>query len=365
MTPASVINCLGNNFGTVHHPQPSLLFSRKIVCCMFYCQTVKMNSLHFQMWSIFKRQKPEGANVVKKVPAEILDLIFDLLSTADQICFALTCKSLHSYCLARLTVQNKRFSQLVPTEVRPALFRNMDAENRPRVQLVCRLQNRRWRYCDVCWKLHRPSAWRWPLTKRQSLSKNWLCRQYAGRVELCPCLTITFPDLHHLIETVKHAEQQSARCRYYNGLVKNSKERYRLLQHACTFKKHPAAHLRVTTSFVWDNERELLQVESRYKFDLEIQSFSRKESQFTGIKTPLRYSRRSIKKWLLHFFDEAGSNFSGWHRCLASAELSHPDKNRHKEDHSCNSWVLTITIWRELGSAKWLDLVWLLNSHRS
>lgn len=333
------------------------------------CQTVKMNSPHLHMWPVFKRLNAQGGDTIKKVPAEMLDLILNLLSTADKICFALTCKSVYSHYLACLTAQNKQFSKLFPTEARPALFRNRDAETLPRVQLVRRLQNKRWRYCDVCWKLHRPSAWRWPLIKRQSRSGNWLCRQYAGRVEFCPCLTITFPDLHHLIETAKHARQHPAPYKYYNGLVRKSKDSYEILQHVCTFENHSAAHLRVTTSFLWNTERELLQVKNHYKFDLEIQTFSPKELQFTGIKTPLRYSPRSIKKWLRHFFDEAGSSFSGWHRCVASAELSHPDKNVDKEDHNCNSRVLTITIWRELGSGEWSDkcpdLVWLLNSLRS
>jgi hypothetical protein len=180
--------------------------------------------------------------------------------------------------------------------------------------------------------------------------------QYAGRVELCPCLTITSPNIHYLIGTINLAEQFPEQSRYYNGLVKNLNDGYGSLQHICMFQKHPAAHLRIATTFYWDKDREILQVRSQYKFELEIQTFSQKELQFTGINAPLRYSHKSIKKWLQRFFDEAGCSFSGWHRvCSISAELSHSDKNGHKEGHNCNSRILRITIWRELGSGKWPD----------
>jgi hypothetical protein len=293
---------------------------------------------------------------------EVVNALFKVLPPADQICFALSCRSLYNQFLAFLRAQNQWAFQLCPLGKRPALFRNIDSETRPRTDLLRRLENKRWRYCSGCWKLHPRSAWRIPLSKKQLLFQKPYCMPYAGRVDLCPCMTITFPDLDHLIGTLKIARQGYARTHYYDGLLENIDRVSGTLRHDCTFKSHPAANVHVITTLNWDYKRKRLIATSQYEFELDLQAFSQRHLHFVGINTSLLCSRRNIKTWLRRFFNEAGSSFSGWRKsCLVDASLSHHDA---KEPKSEDVRMLTITTSRKLGSGQWPDLTWMLSSRR-
>lgn len=186
-------------------------------------------------------------DVQKRVRAEVVISILKILAPPDQICFALTCKCLYNIFLEFLRVQNKFPCQLCPLgRRRPAIYRNIETERKPRTHLLRRLENGRWRYCPGCWTLHPRSSWHLPLNKTQMLLKKPFCMPYAGKVDLCPSLTASFPDLYNLIGTIKIAWLAHARSYYYEGLL----ERVRgTLRHECSFGEHPFADVRVITTF--------------------------------------------------------------------------------------------------------------------
>ncbi|KAH8697091.1 hypothetical protein BGW36DRAFT_358904 [Talaromyces proteolyticus] len=176
---------------------------------------------------------------------------------------------------------------------------------------------------------------------------------------------MSFPDMDHLIGTIKIAKQGYARTHYYDGLLENVDRVCGTLRHDCNFEDHPSANVHVITMLDWDYERGRLMVVSQYEFELELQAFSQRSLCFTGIKTPLLCSRKNIKTWLRRFFGEGGSNFSGWRKsCLVDASLSHCVITGLEADQNENARILTITVKRQLGSGKWPDLIWMLNSRR-
>lgn len=148
---------------------------------------------------------------------------------------------------------------------------------------------------------------------------------YAGRVDLCPCLTVSFPDVDHLIGTIKIAKQGYAQTHYYGGLVENIDRVCGTLRHECAVEDHPSsANVRVITMFDWDHQKERLIITSQYEFKLELQAFSQRKLWFTKIRIPLLCSRKNAKTWLRRFFKEASSNFSSWNKsCLVGASLCH------------------------------------------
>lgn len=307
--------------------------------------------------------KHDRVDIMRRLSPEVVNAILELLAPPDQICFSLSSKFLYSHFLVVLLAENKWPFQLCPFKRRPVMSRNIDTETQPRTHLLRQLENRRWRYCSECWKLHRRSAWHYPLSRKQRLFLKPFCMPYAGKVELCPCLTISFPGMDHLIGTIKIAKQGYARTYYYDGLLENVDRVCGILRHDCTFQDHPAANVRINTTFDWDYESQMLIVMSGYQFELELESFSQRCLRFTGIKTPLFCSRKNTQTWLRRFFDEAGSSFSGWHKsCLDDASLSHNDIKGLKTVQSENGRILTITVKRKLGSGKWSDITWLLNS---
>ena len=78
-----------------------------------------------------------------KIPAEIVEIIFQLLSDLDRACLALSCKRLHASCIS----YNRQHGISVLSTL-------------PRTLLLRRLQNERWVYCNRCQNLHQYSRWR-------------------------------------------------------------------------------------------------------------------------------------------------------------------------------------------------------------
>lgn len=93
---------------------------------------------------------------------------------------------------------------------------------------------------------------------------------YAGEVEICPCLTISFLDKPALIEACKHASKQvHDGCRYYsnNALFHGgSKENQGGLWHDCAFTHHPFMEAKIETSFWYDEKTRTLRVETFCRF---------------------------------------------------------------------------------------------------
>lgn len=89
-----------------------------------------------------KRQWPN-------IPPQIVIYIFSILYCGDAICFALSCK----YTLAYYLAIRARYGNTMPVTPRP-MFLGVEVIPWARVDLLRRLQNSRWKFCNQCWILH-------------------------------------------------------------------------------------------------------------------------------------------------------------------------------------------------------------------
>lgn len=318
----------------------------------------------FMIRSIFC-QYQSRSYVLLKIPPEIVGIILALLPIPDQICFSLSCKYLYECFCFILEARGIRLPWLIPPEKRPILCSRPNIEQRPRIQLLRQLENSRWRYCSECWRLHPRSAWHNPRSIRflslkmhnspyQPLDSRG-CMPYAGEVDICPCLTITFLDKLRLIETIKSARQRDPNERQYyytNMLYHPSAGRLRkYLGHSCMFMNHPLAKVPIRTSLWLEGGTQNLCVTNCYHF---------KVLQESSNKTPLigPQKDKDFAKWLTQFFDEAGLTLSGWHEdgyfSLPSCELRIVKPNNEPD-------FFQIEVVRYLGNGEWPDRMWNLN----
>ena len=197
-----------------------------------------------------------------------LRLVFFLLSTQAGTSAAslkegsLGCKYTFACFHSFIKLHGKQISQLLPPIRRPIPCSN--AMEWPRIQLLLRLENDRWKFCSQCWSLHPHSKWR-ALQSTWKLHQKSFCSEchppgaqkcylpgaqkcflpYAGDVDICPCLSITFHEKLHLIEACKSADTAASHeheYSYANILRPSSLDNLRRgLSHKCTFADHPSA----------------------------------------------------------------------------------------------------------------------------
>ncbi|KAJ5965602.1 hypothetical protein N7481_012316 [Penicillium waksmanii] len=143
---------------------------------------------------------------------EIMERIFPNLPYADQVCFALSCKTTFACFKKFLALQNKTIRDILPHEYRS--FLNFTYLPQPKTELVRRLENTRWKFCPQCLRLQQHSALRalksklilhLPLSSldipQQSPRR---CSQlYAGEADVFPGLSITVRDKLDLIRALQ------------------------------------------------------------------------------------------------------------------------------------------------------------------
>ncbi|KAH8691193.1 hypothetical protein BGW36DRAFT_48401 [Talaromyces proteolyticus] len=294
--------------------------------------------------------------LVQRIPTELLDIIFGFLPIQDQICLALSCKSLYLYFRSLLRDENLQLSQLLPSAPRPILCTKTDVrKNGRRIQLVQRLENRNWKYCSGCWKLHRRPAW--ITLDWRDLSQKPLCRAFACKVDICPCMTITFKDMQDLIGTIKATKRSEDTPKvYFNGNAYRPRKKgfYPAFQHDCVYTDHPFAYVKIATMFSWDDKDEFLEVRSYYTIQILTERFLQTPDSL-GIKTPLICPHKNLREWLKRFYAEAGSNFSGWHRGITFGKSS---CNCRKTELGDSPQFFKTSIGRILGGDKRPNGIW-------
>jgi len=132
-----------------------------------------------------------------RIPSEMVALILTFLSTPDQICFSLSCKYVLNCFRSSLKAQGMQLAQLLPPEEHSIICPNVGTK--PRIHLLRRLENDRWKYCCECWTLHpqstlkthqEPYCFQCQTIHGQNCSNHGICMAYAGEVDICPCLTV-------------------------------------------------------------------------------------------------------------------------------------------------------------------------------
>jgi F-box domain len=317
-----------------------------------------------------------------KIPQEIVAVILTHLSTSDQICFALTCKSFYNYYI-RLFLATQGIqvdlSRLIPAKQREAqLYRNTHIQNEPWIQLLKQLENRRWKYCCGCWRLHQRSAWRRPslITTTPTTES---CMPYAGTQDICPCLTITYTDKIHLINLLESVRKRESTTRvyYYDKILYHPVADFgpTCVGHQCILTdQHPLAHVGIHTLIDWDREGDKLRVRSRYTFSdstqnkefLQRQNSSNKSSSPqvvqrapSAIQTSLMCPHKRTRKWLGQFFKESGIVFSGFsliYMRVGNNQKCHCGKAKKGRYRSYDG--LSIFVQQDMGGIKWLGKAW-------
>jgi hypothetical protein len=132
------------------------------------------------------------------LPECLLRDIFELLQPVDQACLSLSCKLLlylfgsvlkrEEFCFPRLL--HIRFPRLC-----------LNKPSIPRNQLLVRLEDARWRVCGACLRLHPRKEFPKSSLKKPPLQRR--CMTYAGIVDLCPCLSLTFRDRARIVKLLK------------------------------------------------------------------------------------------------------------------------------------------------------------------
>lgn len=234
---------------------------------------------------------PKKSKTLWKIPAEIVESIFQLLSDLDRACFALSCKRLHDCYVS----YNRQHGICVVSTL-------------PRTLLLRRLQNERWVYCNRCQNLHRYSRWqnsRWRFLQsgcrcdpKPAISEcnAWCDVQHDDKVDICPCSSITFHQKQHPVEHFR-AQQETLRRSNYD---KSSGT----FIHLCVVQ-HPLVQVTVLTRARPNETSKSFQVENQFVFH------TSKETASSGLfqKISSRPSRYETGLWLKNFFDETQFNF--------------------------------------------------------
>lgn len=308
---------------------------------------------------IFRRQ---DSCLITDIPSKILHVIFDFLSTPDQVCLSLSCKHLYAYYLSILDARGTSLHELFPHEIRPILCRNTEIENRPRIHLLRQLRNRRWEYCHECWNLHPMSAFYRYLLQLFVLRKTYPgnlqlygrygCMLVAGQVDICPCLNITFRDKLDLMEKIRFLKDPHAFESYYNKILRRVGT-YPIVAHICKFDKHPLAKVSICTVLhICEGH---LHLNALYQFEAKIFLEKTPQALCRTLKTTSICPFKNPKKWITQFFIEAGSDF------FFGFPLSGDFKAKKLENRPIYSHA--ISVHRNLGLDKLPDVAWYNHNH--
>ena len=184
---------------------------------------------------------------------------------------------------------------------------------------------------------------------------------YAGEVDICPCLSITFQDKLHLMETMKSVVKKEPHAKYetfYNNMIcHGGGAPWNFVGHGCSFTSHPLATVQIFTKLVIDQETQGLHTVSNYLFEISQENDWQKLC--SGMKTPRMCPFNDTGNWIRQFFEEAGSNFSG---CRENRYISQFTCLRQTlERDSKPLYTFEICVHRDLGHDKWPDKIWDCN----
>ncbi|OQD62446.1 hypothetical protein PENPOL_c012G03791 [Penicillium polonicum] len=276
------------------------------------------------------------------IPAEILDLVYEQLPALEQIYLALTCKYLYTHFVSFLKVKALDHAKLlIPSEERLPLPHNAELEAKPRIQLLRHLENERWKCCVVCMKLHQLSAFEPPRQFKKEPAGHKCgfhdrdCMPFAGLVDICPCLSITFNERHLLANAAMYCSVGGIFPEDFKpkGMARFS--------HNCHVTSHLDAQVTIETLLIPEttvkNPSGLI-VRNIYTFEFS----NGLPGALSGI-----CPRKQTNKWLKRFFTETGLDYSAWGGSTRPLVT---------EPH-----LIKISTQRDLGASNWNKRGWKEN----
>lgn len=329
----------------------------------------------------------------QNIPSELLGLILELLPTKDQICFSLSSKSYFAWFQSYVKQHGTTVAQLLPkkkahTQQGIVLSTSeLTTPDHTRSQLLCRLQNNRWKYCCQCQSLHPHSMRRaleskWRLTQKPcgsacylggtslfgrnliftnpSGSKVKCSLAYTGEVDICPCDGMTFHQRQHFYEFcelpifAKIYRNRGYKSKHFNRSKLNEICHYLELSHECTLVNSSLGKV-VTRTRIWlDRANRDLRLHNRFRFEL----YNR--SQAAKLVECFPYClHRDTGRWLQDFFK------------LAKHEFYTGVQGTTTSVCTLRGWIKTqqgqtafeIDLDRNLGGNEWPNKSWKLNSY--
>lgn len=250
----------------------------------------------------------------KELPWEVIDQITECLPEVDQICLALSCRASWSHYQSWLRARNLKSYQLVLPESRPSLGHNIGSEDRPIVQLLRRLQDKRWKYCSGCWKLRRHSAWKIPTASSPEgpIPYKPKCMPFAETIDICPCLSMKFGEKLDLVKALRFTNTTAIRFSDKDLLRRlDSCSRHGSLRHVCSIDNHGLAKAQVLTNITWNDDIHTLRVDNTYTFQDKrtytdiLSTFKNREMDLLrielswhSIRTPFECPHKDPTRWL-------------------------------------------------------------------
>lgn len=136
-----------------------------------------------------------------ELPEGVLYDIGGFLPPISKACLALSCKRLHSVYAKALESPDIHFPKTFQQHGR--IRKHFDSLRSERWQFLRYLENRHWRCCSFCLKLHRVTEFSRKELDRVAEKRGCNMGRWAGIVELCPCIRLTFRDKLKLVEQLR------------------------------------------------------------------------------------------------------------------------------------------------------------------
>ncbi|KAJ5528613.1 hypothetical protein N7527_002006 [Penicillium freii] len=243
------------------------------------------------------------------IPAEILDLVYEQLAALEQIYLALTCKYLYIHFVSFLKVKALDHAKLlIPSEERLPFPHKAELEAKPRIQLLRHLENERWKCCVECMKLHQLSAFepcrqfkKKGLCDKCGILVGPYCMPFAGLVDICPCISITFNERRRFL---MNGMYYCSVCPVRGICPEHFKDGgMGELSHNCQVTGHLDAQVTIKTILVPSSAELNPWVLNTYTFEFS----NGLPGALSGI-----CPRKQTNKWLKQFFIETGLDYSAW-----------------------------------------------------
>ncbi|OJJ67287.1 hypothetical protein ASPBRDRAFT_186484 [Aspergillus brasiliensis CBS 101740] len=298
------------------------------------------------------------------LPPKLIEKIFLFLNTPDMVSFGLSCKYILGCLKSYLERQKKQLHQLLPPEKRKRVSPN--STQQPRRQLLLQLECHRWRYCGDCGILHPDSTWqalrgfRETHLKRSQccsgcsiLQGSLRCMPYAGEVDICPCMSITFVDKLHLIQLCRSANR-FVRLRNANSDKQPAIQKpHDDLRHSCVFTGNPLFRATTDAEFWYDDKDMRLYVYSLYLF------YTAHEFPSKSLQSLSVCPDKDIVKCAQQILHNGGSSFTGCNRNRSTRSLYHNVWGKSK--YVAGAYYFGISNVRDLGNSEWPNSAWSRN----
>lgn len=275
------------------------------------------------------------------MPCDIVEMIFKLLRGPDRVCFALSCKRVYACYVSH--------NQQCKLSVLP---------KKPWVDFLRRLENDRWAYCGECELLHRDSKanalrLRSKCIRRPSIldCTAWCLIPHAGKVDICPCSSITFHQMQH-------------ECDYfqYQGIREQLLAKFK---HPCSLD-HALGWAKTETR-MWFKHIYMyggtFHVETRFF----LKSSRKTASKRLFEKLHSAASQSAIELWLKEFLRPVQSKFFIGGGSSNSYQLSARDETGDElyrwDITGKRPRVFLILLHRNLGGKRWPGKGWNRNCH--